>query len=103
MRLEGCETREAAEALHGKPLLVALADAPELEPGEWWAQELEGCAVTDGERAVGTVSRMLEFPSCEVLEVERRRLELLVPLVSDAIREVDVAGAGSTSTWSSSM
>ena len=40
----GCETREAAEALHGQPLRVALADAPALEPGEWWAHELEGCA-----------------------------------------------------------
>ena len=28
VRLRGCETREAAEALHGQPLQVALADAP---------------------------------------------------------------------------
>ena len=93
MRLAGCETREAIEALHGRPLLVALADAPPLEPGEWWAHELEGLAVTDGERAVGTVRRMLELPSVEVLEVERADgSELLVPMVSDAVRSLDVAG-----------
>jgi 16S rRNA processing protein RimM len=93
VRLEGCETREAAEALHGKPLQVALAHAPELEPGEWWAHELEGLTVTDGDREVGTVRRMLELPSVEVLEVERTDgSELLVPMVGDAIRELDVPG-----------
>src|SRR4051812_14426462 len=93
VRLQGCETREAAEALHGQPLLVALEHAPPLEPGEWWAHELEGLRVTDGEREVGTVRRMLELPSVEVLEVERADgSELLVPMVGDAIRELDVSG-----------
>jgi 16S rRNA processing protein RimM len=91
IRVTGHDTREAAEALHGRPLLVALADAPELEPGEWWAHELEGLSVTDGPRAVGTVRRMLELPSVEVLEVERPDgSELLVPMVGDAIRTLDV-------------
>jgi len=93
IRLEGCETREAAEALHGRPLLVAVEHAPALEAGEWWAHELEGLAVTDGSQAVGIVRRMRELPSVEVLEVERPDgSELLVPMVGDAIRELDVAG-----------
>ena len=93
VRLAGCETREAAESLHGQPLRVALADAPPLEPGEWWAHELEGLRVTDGDREVGTVRRMLELPSVEVLEVERPNgSELLVPMVGDAIRELDMEG-----------
>ena len=93
IRLAGCDTREAAEALHAQPLRVALADAPALEAGEWWAHELEGLEVTDGDRAVGTVRRMLELPSVEVLEVERfDGSELLVPMVGDAIRTLDVAG-----------
>ena len=93
IRLAGLETREAAEALHGQPLLVALEHAPPLEPGEWWAHELEGLRVTDGEREVGTVRRMLELPSVEVLEVERPNgTELLVPMVGDAVRELDMEG-----------
>jgi 16S rRNA processing protein RimM len=92
VRLRGCESREAAEALHGRVLRVALADAPALDPGEYWAHELEGCAVTDGERAVGTVRRMVELPSVEVLEVDRDGGdELLVPMVGDAVRSIDVA------------
>ena len=92
VRLRGCDTRDAAEALHGRVLRVALADAPALEPGEYWAHELEGCAVTDGEQAVGVVARMLELPSVEVLEVRREgNEELLVPMVADAVRSIDVA------------
>jgi 16S rRNA processing protein RimM len=93
VRVAGCDTREAAEALHAQPLRVALADAPALDEGEWWAHELEGLAVTDGSKAVGTVRRMLELPSVEVLEVERPDgSELLMPMIGDAIRTLDVAG-----------
>jgi len=91
LRLAEHENRAAAEALRGKDMLVARVDAPELAPDEWWAEDLVGCTVRDGEREVGTVRRLVELPSCEMLEVERTRGgELLVPLVSDAVREVDL-------------
>lgn len=92
LRLDGFAERSAAESLRGKDMLVARAQAPDLGPDEWWADDLEGCAVHDGPRAVGTVRRLLALPSCEVLEVEREdgRGELLVPLVADAVRDVDV-------------
>jgi 16S rRNA processing protein RimM len=90
--LESCHDRPAAEALRGQDLLVPRSDAPELAADEWWIEDLEGCAVRDGERQVGTVRRVMELPSCDVLEVERGRGEadLLVPLIDDAVREVDV-------------
>ncbi len=92
VRLDGVEDRTAAEALRGQPLTVAQAQAPALGEGEWWAHELEGCVVCDGERQLGTVSGMLELPSCEVLKVRREDgRELLVPMVRDAVRNVDVA------------
>jgi 16S rRNA processing protein RimM len=92
LRLEGHAGREAAEALRGEPLLVAQTDLPALEPGEYWAHELEGCAVLDGETPVGTVRRLVPLPSCEALAVERADgREILVPLVRDAVRSVDIA------------
>jgi 16S rRNA processing protein RimM len=91
LRVAGHDDRAAAESLRGKDLLVPRALAPELGPEEWWAEDLAGCAVHDGDREVGTVRRMLELPSCEVLEVERPGGgDLLVPLVTDAVREVDL-------------
>jgi 16S rRNA processing protein RimM len=98
VRVEGVGDRDGAEGLRGQTLTVAAADAPRLAEGEWWAHELEGCVVIDGERRVGTVTRMIELPSCEALEVGREMIgshppgePLLVPMVSDAIRHVDVA------------
>jgi 16S rRNA processing protein RimM len=91
LRLASCTTRTAAEALRGTDLLVPRALAPELEEDEWWPEQLEGCAVYDGEREVGVVRELRALPSCEVLHVARDgREELLVPLIHDAVRAVDV-------------
>ncbi len=91
LRLEGVRGREGAEALRGEELTVAARDAPALEEGEWWAHELEGCEVSDGDRPIGVVSRMLELPSCEALEVAPAQggAPLLIPMVREAIRSID--------------
>ena len=120
VRLDGVGTREAADALRGTELLVPRSVAPALEEDEWWAEDLVGCRVVDGDRALGKVVRLMPLPSCEVLEVapeggggssasgsgERGSGEggagasgsgdqppaapFLVPLVRDAVRRVDV-------------
>jgi 16S rRNA processing protein RimM len=93
VRIEGCEDRRGAEALRGLDILAPRHDAPALEEDEWWADDLESCRVIDGTREVGRVRRLLALPSCEVLEVERGdgTADLLVPLIRDAVRRVDVA------------
>ena len=92
VRLGGCDDREAAEALRGEVLMVPRPEAPQLEEDEWWEEDLVGCVVRDGDREVGTVRRLLGLPSVDVLEVARSQGEqdLLVPLVRDAVRSVDV-------------
>jgi 16S rRNA processing protein RimM len=92
VRLEGIDDRPAAEALRGAQLSLESGDAPALGEGEWWAHELEGCLVLDGERVLGWVLRMLELPSCEALEVGPAEggEPLLVPMVKDAVRSIDV-------------
>ena len=88
LRLRGVDDRAGIEALRGAELFVDRADAPPLPEGEYWAEDLEGCAVetTEG-RALGVVERLRPLPSCEVLEVG----ELLVPMVGDAVLSVDIA------------
>jgi 16S rRNA processing protein RimM len=47
--------------------------------------------VLDGDRPVGVVRELRPLPSCDVLEVAREGAEdLLVPLIRDAVRSVDV-------------
>lgn len=91
VRLAGVGDREGAEALRGLDLTLPASGAPALQEGEWWAHELEGCTVLDGQRRVGVVARLIELPSCEALEVARAEggPPLLVPMVKEAIRSVD--------------
>jgi len=94
VRVSGCADRDGAQALRGAELRVRAAAAPALGPDEWYAHELEGCVVHDGPVEVGVVRALRALPSCEVLVVDRvgDGEELLVPLVRDAVRRVDVEG-----------
>ncbi len=86
VRVSGVGTREGAEALRGETVLMAHRDLPRLPEGEYYAHELVGCRVTDGLRQLGTVSALVPLPTCEALEVG----DLLIPMIGDAIRSVDV-------------
>jgi 16S rRNA processing protein RimM len=91
LRLEGSNSREDAEALRGLELTIPRDDTM-LAEDEFWASDLEGCLVVDGDLEVGYVRRMSALPSVEVLEVDRADgSELLVPLVRDCVRSIDVA------------
>jgi 16S rRNA processing protein RimM len=68
IRLAGFDDRTAAETLRGVELLVARTQAPPLENDEWWAEDLEGCDVRDGER------------------------EVLVPVIEDVVKAMDLPG-----------
>lgn len=93
VRLAGIDGRAALEPLRGEELTVEQEQAPALQDGEWWAHELEGCLVFAGSEPLGTVTRMVELPSCEAIEVTPAEgtAPLLVPLVKDAVRSVEVA------------
>jgi 16S rRNA processing protein RimM len=91
VRLELSTDRGSAEGLRGGELFVDAVAAPPLEPGEYWAEQLVGCRVHGDARELGVVTAMLPLPSCECLEVSRETgPPLLVPMVRDAIRSIDV-------------
>ena len=79
IRLAGIGTREAARALRGELMLVEAS----LSDGEWLAEDLVGCRV----EGLGAVVRVIDAPSCDLLELEGGEL---VPLISDAVHDVDL-------------
>ena len=87
VRLALASDRTAIEALRGAELLVDPALAPELGEDESLAEDIVGATVVDGDRELGTVTSLMALPSCEALELDTG---LLVPMVRDAIRSVDV-------------
>lgn len=91
--VDGITDRDGVQGLRSAQLAIAIERLPALGPGEWWAHELAGLSVSDGERQIGRVVRMVELPTCEALLVQLvAGSEIVVPLVQDAIRSVDVAG-----------
>ena len=66
-------------ALRGELLLIE----DELTEGEWLAADLVGCRLP----GLGTVTQVVDAPSCSILELEDGTL---IPFVSDAIERVDV-------------
>jgi 16S rRNA processing protein RimM len=90
LRLEGSSSRDDALALRDNELTIPRTEAP-LEEDEYWASDLAGCTVLDGDEVIGFVRRMSALPSVEVLEVDRPDgSELLVPMVRDCIRSIDI-------------
>jgi 16S rRNA processing protein RimM len=85
IRLSGVDDRDSAAQLTGERLLADIAEAP-LESDEWLAADLVGCEVS----GVGKVTRVVEAPSCDLLEVGPDAV--LIPFISDAIKEIDVPG-----------
>jgi 16S rRNA processing protein RimM len=83
VKVSGVDDRQGAGALRGEALLVPLDEAP-LAEGEWLVDDLVGCSV----EGIGEVRRVLAGPSCDVLEVGEEAV--LVPLVRDAVRSVDL-------------
>jgi 16S rRNA processing protein RimM len=83
IRLDGVDDREAAVALQGKVLLIDEGESP-LDEDEYLVSDLVGCEVP----GVGYVERVLDAPSCALLEVGHDGI--LIPLISDAVKQVDL-------------
>jgi 16S rRNA processing protein RimM len=86
LRVGLASDRTEVEALRGEPLRAPREAAPALDEDEYWAEDLVGCTVVTATAELGTVRRLLPYPSCELLELDGGTL---IPLVQDAILAVD--------------
>ncbi len=92
LKLAGCDDRNAAEALRGEMLYVALEDAVPLEEGEYYLFQLEGVEVftEEGER-LGEIVEVLATPGAnDVYVVHGLRGELLIPAIREVVRSWDL-------------
>lgn len=93
--LEGVGSEEAAKELIGARVLVPRGDLPPLEEGEYFVAELVGCVVeTAGAGRIGAVAEVIPGPAHDWLAIRRDGdgVEVLLPLVSEFVREVDTPG-----------
>ncbi|MGI8786698.1 MAG: ribosome maturation factor RimM [Pyrinomonadaceae bacterium] len=82
---------EAAETLRNCEVCVPESEAVELEADEFFDWELEGCAVetVEGDK-LGTVKEVMRTGGTEVLVIEGKAKEYLIPFAASVCVEVDV-------------
>jgi 16S rRNA processing protein RimM len=101
LRLGGVADREAAAALTLAEVRVARAALPPLAPGEYYVEDVVGCAVVDEAGTVlGVAVGAFWNGAHDVMTVagpEGR--EHLIPLVPDFVLTVDAAGRKITVRW----
>ena len=99
VRLEGVESREAAQALTGAEVRVERSALPEPGPGEVYWHDLMGLdAFSPAGVPLGRVSDILELPAHPVLVLRGER-ERLVPLVPERLMQVDLESGRLTLDW----
>ena len=89
-RLDGCDDRDAADALRGRQVAVDRDRLPRAEPNEYYWADLIGLrVVNEAGRDFGRVVRILETGANDVLVVEGER-ERLIPFIADVIAAVEM-------------
>ena len=94
LRLEGVDSREAAEAVRNTELVVPVAELPEIEdPDSYYDHQLVGLtARTPDDAVLGEVTAVLHEAQ-DLLVVRRPEgSDVLIPFVAAIVPTVDVAG-----------
>jgi 16S rRNA processing protein RimM len=99
LELAGIDEVAAAEALSGATVLIDEAELPAAKPGEFYYYEVIGCEVflDDGGR-LGVIEEVFSSGANDVWVVRDDDREVLVPVISDVVKSIDLAGRRMTIT-----
>ena len=90
VKFGGINTRADAERCRGT-LFVGAGELRQLEAGEYWPHELEGCSVVNVAGGVlGTVSGVVPGAAQDLLAIDSPSGERLVPIVKHIVVDVDL-------------
>lgn len=91
IKFNGVNNRDDANILRGAQLFIPRSNLPELEGDSFYYNDLIGCFLENenGEK-IGTIQNVLALPGNDVLVVDYRGNEVLVPLVDEFIKLIDI-------------
>ncbi len=91
LKFEGYDTIERGEELRGFEICVPESEAVELETGEFFDWQLEGCIVEDtAGQTIGEVRELMRTGGTELLVVAGETKEYLIPFAESICVEVDI-------------
>jgi 16S rRNA processing protein RimM len=92
LKLRGVSSINEAETLRNTLVQVRGQDAVRLPSHEFYIHEMLGAeVVTTGGVPLGSLTTILRSPANDVLVIGAGRDEILLPVIKDVIRELDVA------------
>ena len=86
LKVKGVDTMEAAQALRGKTLEIYREDAP---ADMIFVAELIGMTVVAGDRVIGKISDVLDYPGNKVYVVKGEH-EYMIPVVKQFVLATDM-------------
>jgi len=91
LKLQGIDSISEAEKWVGAELAVSEADLPATEEGSFYTFHLKGCDVIakDGE-TLGTVTDVLDYGGSNILKVDGKRGEILIPFAESYLHKMDI-------------
>ena len=100
VKLEGVDSREAAEALTGWYFAAPRAELPATGDGEYYWGDLIGLQVINlqGEE-LGVIESLVETGANDVMKLRDGDKEHLLPFVEQVVIKVDLAGGCMTVDW----
>ena len=91
LRLEGIDSRELAEDLVGKNILIDRDQLPEPEEDSWYWEDLFGLDVVDREKGfIGKITQIFPTGANDILVVTDKNRETLVPMNEHFVESVDM-------------
>jgi len=92
LKFAGYDSIESAQDLIGCELAVPETERVKLPENQFYTWELKGCQVeTMAGEILGVVRDVTETGSVEILVIDGRERELLIPMAEDICVEIDVA------------
>lgn len=99
-KLEGVDSRDAAEAVTGWYFAAPREELPVPENGEFYWADLIGLDVVNAQgHALGVIESLIETGAHTVLKLREGEQQRLLPFVEQVVMVVDVAGGRMTVDW----
>ena len=91
LKFNGYDSIEQGETLRGAEICVPENEAVELEEGEFFDWQLEGCKVETLDGAeIGVVTELMRTGASEILVIKGGEKEFLIPFAETICPEVDI-------------
>jgi 16S rRNA processing protein RimM len=93
IQLEGITSIDRAEALKGAAVMAAESDLPPPAANEFYYHQAVGCEVVLGDgTSIGTIAEVFATGANDVFVVRGNGREVLVPVIADVVKSIDIAG-----------